>query len=249
MNLTDTLQPFGEPDCESDLTIQGEERYGKYYYQPTYFSQQSLNPFVYLIVGRRGSGKTALTNFFYFQKQIPNSSIVNIDEPAAFHEVLAKIAEESYLNRDLQILKLVKIWEYVIWLAIFYELRDKDPRIALVSKLSSDEGLPKIARSVLQALMNRYVGTGDELVRDLEQVFGSQAFVEAQEAVQKVAKKSPVIVTVDTLEKYSLNDEMLMTAVAALVEFAALFCKKYAAKNIFVKVFIMDEIFPYLREE
>ncbi|MEO0377980.1 MAG: hypothetical protein AAF329_25965 [Cyanobacteria bacterium P01_A01_bin.17] len=249
MNSIDTLQPFGEPDCESDVTILGEDQYRKYYFQPTYFSQKSLDPSVYLIVGRRGAGKTALTNFFYFQKKIPNATIVNIDEPAAFHEVLAKIAEQSYLNRDLQSPKLVKIWEYVIWLAIFQEFSDRDPRIALMTRVSGEEGLPKIGRSILIALLEKYIGTGDDLVDEVGKVFHSKVFLEAQAAVLKIAKTSPIIITVDTLEKYSINDEMLMTAVAALVEFSAQFCRQYAAKNLFIKVFVMDEIFPYLREE
>ncbi|GAB4373874.1 MAG: hypothetical protein Kow00121_17570 [Elainellaceae cyanobacterium] len=247
--MINALQPFGAPDCESDLAILGEDRYSKYYFHFTHFNRESLDPSVYLIVGRRGSGKTALTRFFSFQKVIQNSIEVDIDEPIAFHEVMSKIVEVGSFNRELQIPRLVKIWEYVIWSAIFHELKSKDARIRAACTLDGEEGVSKIIRLLLQSLLNKYLGTEDDLLDELDRVFRSATFKQAKEAVLEFAHKHPLIVAVDTLEKYSVNDEKLMITIAALVEFAAMFCREYAQKNIHVKVFMMDEIFPYLIED
>ncbi|HEY9877004.1 MAG TPA: hypothetical protein V6D29_01050, partial [Leptolyngbyaceae cyanobacterium] len=249
MSLINTLQPFGAPDCESDLAILGEDFYSKYYFYSTHFNHQALSPAAYLILGRRGSGKTALTKFFSFQKIIQNSIEIDIDEPAAFHEVISKIAEQDSLNRDLKIPQLVKVWEYVIWSAIFYQLRGKNFKINAACTLSGEEGVSKIIRSLLQSLLSKYLGTDSGLSDELDRLLQSATFKEAKAAVLEISRKNPLIVAVDTLEKYSINDEKLMITIAALVEFAAVFCREYSAKKIYIKVFLMSEMFPYLTED
>lgn len=248
-NMIHSLPPFGAPDCESDLAILGEDIYSRYYFHSTQFNQASLDPSVYLILGRRGAGKTALTKFFSFQKTIPNCMEIGIDEPVAFHEVMSRIAEQTSMNRELQIPQLVKIWEYIVWTAIFYQLKNKDFRIHAACSFADDEGLSKVIRSILQSLLSKYLGVNNTVSDALDQIFYSATFREAKQAVLDFAKKKPLIVALDTLEKYSISDERLMTTVAALVEFAALFSREFAPKNIHVKVFLMDEMFPYLIED
>lgn len=243
------LQPFGAPDCESDLAILGEDRYSKYYFDSVQFNRSPLDPFVYLISGRRGSGKTALSKFFSFQQQVRGATDIDVDEPAAFHEVISKIIEPSTLNRDLQIPQLVKIWEYVIWSAIFYRLRHQDIRIQATCKFNETGGISNVIRTLLQAVLNKYVDANGSLYDELEEILRSAAFEEAKKAVLEISAKKPLFISVDTLEKYSIHDERLMMSVAALVEFAAVFCRQYAPKGLFIKVFIMDEMFPYLTEE
>ena len=243
------LQPFGAPDCESDLTVLGEDGYSKYFFHPTHFNQRSLDPRVYLIVGRRGSGKTAITRFFSFQDILQNVIEINIDEPLSFHEVMSKIAECESFNRDLQIPRLAKIWEYVVWSAIFHNLRRRDLRIETACAFDGEAGISRIIRLLLQSLLEKYLGSDNNLSDEIDDFFHGIAFEKAQEAVLEISKKSPLIVSLDTLEKYSIKDERLMTTTAALIEFASKFSRKYASKRIYIKVLMMDEIFPYLTEE
>lgn len=249
MNMLSALQPFGAPDCESDLAILGETLYSKYYFDLVHFNRDPLDPFVYLISGRRGSGKTALAKFFSFQQRLKGTTDIDIDEPAAFHEVISKIIEPNLLNRDLQIPQLAKIWEYVVWSAIFYKLRDKDLRIQATFRFNDDSSVSNIIRSLLQAVLNKYVDSDGNLLDELEKLLRSSTFEEAKKAVLEISAKQPLFISVDTLEKYSINDEKLMISVAALVEFAAVFCRQYASKGLYIKVFLMDEMFPYLIEE
>ncbi|MEM9819057.1 MAG: hypothetical protein AAF827_22020 [Cyanobacteria bacterium P01_D01_bin.6] len=247
--MLDALQPFGAPDCESDLEILGESLYSEYYFDSVHFNRNPLDPFVYLISGRRGAGKTALAKFFSFQQTLEHAADIDVDEPAAFHEVISQVIEPSDLNRDLQIPQLVKIWEYVIWSAIFYKLKQQDIRIQAMCQFSEEGGLSCVIRSLLQAVINRYVDSNGSLYDDLEGIFRSAAFEEAKKAVLEISEQKPLFISVDTLEKYSIHDEKLMMSVAALVEFAAVFCRRYAPKGLYIKVFIMDEMFPYLMEE
>ena len=243
------LQPFGAPDCESDLTVLGEDGYGEYYFYSTHFNQRSLDPKVYLIVGRRGSGKTALTRFFTFQNILRNVIEINIDEPLSFHEVMSKIAERESFNRDLQIPRLAKIWEYVVWSAIFHNLRSKDLRIETACAFDGEGGISKIIRLLLQSLLEKYWGADENLSDEIDKLFHNISFQKAKDVVLEISKKNPLIVSLDTLEKYSIKDERLMTTTAALVEFASKFSRDYSSKNIYVKVLMMGEIFPYLTEE
>lgn len=81
--LTD-LEPFGEADCESELKMLGSSEYSKYYFDHTRFNREALSPKVFLIIGRRGAGKTALSQFFSFQQLMPRVATIEVDEPAAF---------------------------------------------------------------------------------------------------------------------------------------------------------------------
>src|SRR5262249_37575758 len=125
--LTD-LEPFGEADCESELKVMGSSEYSKYYFDHTRFNRDALSSKVFLIIGRRGAGKTALSQFFSFQQLIPNVTTIEVDEPAAFQQLMSKLAESAAETREIAIPRLVKIWEFVIWSTIFWQLKDKDSR-------------------------------------------------------------------------------------------------------------------------
>ena len=127
-DLTD-LEPFGEADCESELKVLGSSEYSKYYFDHTRFNREALSPKVFLIIGRRGAGKTALSQFFSFQQLMPNVTTIEVDEPAAFQQLMSKMAESAASTREVAIPRLVKIWEFVIWSTIFWQLQDRDSRI------------------------------------------------------------------------------------------------------------------------
>ena len=93
------LEPFGEADCESELKVMGSSEYSKYYFDHTRFNREALSPKVFLIIGRRGAGKTALSQFFSFQHLMPNVTTIEVDEPAAFQQLMSKMAESAASTR------------------------------------------------------------------------------------------------------------------------------------------------------
>ena len=62
------FDPFGQGDCESELRML-EGGYGDVYVR-TPFSEQVEAPETYLIIGRRGSGKTALSQPYSFHQRL-----------------------------------------------------------------------------------------------------------------------------------------------------------------------------------
>jgi hypothetical protein len=244
------LEPFGEPDCESELKLLGADEYSKYYFYHTPFNQEAMNRKVFLIIGRRGSGKTALSHFFSFQKLVPNMTAIDVDEPAAFQQVISQIAAKTTPNREIAIPRLVKVWEFVIWSIIFREFKDRDVRIKAACLF--DDGNEKVStfiRHLLKSVMAKYLSTNANIADELETLLSQETIKAAKTAVLETARKNPVIVAIDTLENYAIKDDTMMQTTAALIQCAAEFNRSFAQQNVQIKLFIMAEIFPHLKEE
>lgn len=249
-NMFTELEPFGEPDCESELKLLGTDEYSKYYFYHTPFNQEAMSRKTFLIIGRRGTGKTALSHFFSFQKFIPDAAVIDVDEPAAFQQVMSKIAESAAQSREVAIPRLVKIWEFVIWSIIFRQFQEKDLRIKAACIFG--DGKEKVSAfilHVLKALMIKFLKTDNSLADELESLISSETIQTAKAAVLEVARKNPIIIAIDTLENYAVKDQSMMRATAALIQCASNFNREFSQQNIHLKLFIMAEIFPYLKEE
>jgi serine/threonine protein kinase len=247
--LTD-LEPFGEADCESELKVLGSSEYSKYYFDHTRFNRDALSPKVFLIIGRRGAGKTALSQFFSFQQQIPNVVTIEVDEPAAFQQLMSKMAESAAHNREIAIPRLVKIWEFVIWSAIFWQLQNRDNRIKAACLFAEEtDKVSTFVRHVLRALVNKFLRSDNSLADELEDFINNETVQKAKRAVLEVVKVNKVIIALDTMENYAVRDEAMMRSMGALIQCASRFTRNYARQGIYLKVFIMAEIFPYLKEE
>jgi hypothetical protein len=250
---TDTLtelEPFGEADCESELKVMGSSEYSKYYFDHTRFTREALSPKVFLIIGRRGAGKTALSQFFSFQQLMPSVTTIEVDEPAAFQQLMSKIAESAATTREVAIPRLVKIWDFVIWSTIFWQLQDKDPRIkAAVVLTDPTDQVSTFIRQVLKALVTNFLDANNELADELEDFINNERIQRAKRAALEVVKGTKVIIALDTMENYAVRDESMMRSMGALIQCASRFSRNYARHGIYLKVFIMAEIFPYLKEE
>jgi archaellum biogenesis ATPase FlaH len=247
--LTD-LEPFGEADCESELKVMGSSEYSKYYFDHTRFNREALSPKVFLIIGRRGAGKTALSQFFSFQQLMPNVTTIEVDEPAAFQQLMSKMAESAASTREVAIPRLVKIWEFVIWSTIFWQLQERDSRIkAAVLFAEHTNQVSTFIRQVLKFLVSKFLEPNNDLADELEDFIGNERIQKAKRAVLEVVKGNKVIIALDTMENYAVRDESMMRSMGALIQCASRFSRNYARHGIYLKVFIMAEIFPHLKEE
>lgn len=243
------LEPFGEADCESELKVMGSSEYSKYYFDHTRFNREALSSKVFLIIGRRGAGKTALSQFFSFQQLMPNVTTIEVDEPAAFQQLMSKIAESAASTREIAIPRLVKIWEFVIWSTIFWQLQDKDPRIKAAVFTEQTHQVSTFIRQVLKFMVSKFLEANDDLADELEDFISSERIQRAKKAVLEVVKGNKVIIALDTMENYAVRDESMMRSMGALIQCASRFSRNYARHGIYLKVFIMAEIFPHLKEE
>lgn len=226
------VNPFGEADCESEIALLKDD-YSKYYFYHTRFNISALNREVYLIIGRRGSGKTALAHYFSFQKRLRDPIAIDVDEPAAFQRVMEDIANSAARTREVAIPRIVKVWEFVIWSIIFRELRDKDPRIKTACIFGYEPGkVSGFIRNVLRALLGRVLSTTDREISDeLEKIVGDAKIQAGKKAVLELAEKSSIIISIDTLENYAVHDESMMRATAGLIQCGSEFSRDYASNN------------------
>lgn len=243
------FNPFGEADCESEIKLLKQE-YRDYFFYQVPFNDLALDPKVFLIVGRRGSGKTALSHFFAFQKHLRNAVAIDVDEPTVFEQMLEKITSLTLQSREVAIPKIAKIWNFIIWLIIFRELQDQDVRIRAACIFGDRTGkVSNFIRHVLKALVNRFLDTEADLLDQLEEILSDDRIKAGKAAVLELARKRPIIVAFDTLENYAVHDDAMMRATAALIQCGSEFNKDYAIKGLHLKVFAMAEVFPYLKEE
>lgn len=243
------FSPFGEADCESEVKLLKQE-YSRYFFYHTRFNNIALDPNVFLIVGRRGAGKTALAQFFMFQKQMQNAIAIDVDEPVAFEKLLEDITFSVSHSREVAIPRIAKIWQFIIWSIIFRELQEYDPRIRSACIFGNRDGkLTTFIRHALKALLNRLLQTEDDLLDELEAIFADARIRLGMEATLELARRRPVIVAFDTLENYAVRDTTMMQATAALIQCGAEFNRDYARQGIHIKIFAMAEVFPFLKQE
>lgn len=247
--LTTSLEPFGSITCEGDMRNLGKD-YDHYYFDRTRFDSEALDPRRYLIVGRRGAGKTALSQFVSFKKSYPDAVIIDVDEPDAYQKVLAKISAKEDYSREIAIPRMVKVWEYVIWAVIFNELKTEDIRIRAACAIEAEKGkTPSFIKNLLKALLKKYAEADDALADELELMLTSETIHEAKLAVLEIAAQRPIIISFDTLENYNVRSAAMMHTLAALIQCASVLTPELAPKNIFIKVFLMAEIYPMMKEE
>lgn len=251
-SLTDrvmTGRPFGDADCETEIErLQSD--YSDYFFSETAFNSPALDPRTYLIVGRRGSGKTALANYFGFQNRLRDASAIDVDEPEIFEHVMLAASDRPGFSAALHVNNVAAIWDVILWSIVFRELADRHPAIARGCWFGRERGpVTKFVFSVLEGMLERCLSVdAKDLARGLREILHDPVFDAAKKAALEVAATKPVIVSVDSLEHYEIDNEEMMQATAALVQCASKFNRRYAEKGIHVKVFLSGEVYPYLVE-
>jgi hypothetical protein len=242
------LRPFGEVDCETEVAIL-KEHYKEYYFAETPFSELALHPSTYLIIGRRGSGKTALTHYFRFQNSLPRALAICLNAAEAFHTIIAQIYDATQLS-EIAVPRLTATWERLLWDTIFEHLRDRDPLIAEAYRLGRTNG-SNHARLAHEPTFQGYGGDWGP-ARTIREVPGAEPnslFEQAKEAVFAITRRTPIILAIDTLENFDVHDQVMALGISSLIECASNFDRLYQSKRIYLKLFLMSEVFPHLKEE
>jgi hypothetical protein len=84
--------------------------------------QSALAPFRRVILGLRGTGKTALARYLKFQSVQPFQAYISIDQRTALSRIHADV--DDLLSRSRVPFKedIVRLWELAFWTAIMAEL-------------------------------------------------------------------------------------------------------------------------------
>lgn len=241
--------PFGRASCEQEVRVLGE-KYIKLYFAETPFNDVAVDEDTYLIIGRRGSGKTALAQYFSFQERYPNPICIEVRRPEVYQQVLAEISKRTSESRQVAIGHLMRVWEFVIWSLIAHALQQDAPHLGQVSQLElGNKRKSQMVADLIQHVMgffeDRDVGA---IGARIERTVDAARLDEVKRAATQVATRRPIIVAIDTLEQYDVENEALMNALAALIEYAADLNLEFAPRNIHLKVFVSGEVFPHMKE-
>jgi hypothetical protein len=241
--------PFGEVSCERELSLL-KDRYTKYYFDHAPFNDASLDADRYLIVGRRGSGKTSLAQYFTFQRRIRHSRCISVSEPEVYARVLSelnRLATSGALPVVLN--RAARVWELLIWSLIFEEFRNEDEVVAdaCIFQTASGRSPARIVADVIRAIMTKILGKSDtDIVQEIENTLRSKVFEAGKDRVVQLTRKVPILLAIDSLEHYPVDDDMMMKVTAALIQAASEFNLKYRNMGIHIKVFLASEITPFL---
>jgi len=236
---------FGYADCEAELQTLEHGEFADLFLAATPFSDVATRPETYLIIGRRGSGKTALAQYFRFQSDFPNPIYIQIEEPAVFQDVLSHVVTALPESREVVIFELVQIWTYVLWNVIFDKLRNESAAIAAAVRTPPHNRSDDFVRATLEDLVISLRGTSQRSVREQIGALDDGRFNAARDVVLRIARTHPIILVFDTFERYDTSNDALMSANAALVQCAGTFNRQYSEAGIHLKVFMAGEIFPF----
>jgi hypothetical protein len=241
--------PFGEVSCEQETEQLGRD-YERWYFEHTPFNAACVDPQVYLVVGRRGCGKTSLSRYFSFQDRIRDCRCIDVDEPTIYEDVFARLLAGRHLGTDIGLALFERAWEWTIWTLLFQEYRSYSSEI--------DAGCPFPQRRIPSELIVDAVGqlaTEFELLGDHRLLDAMRAklrdpvHVAARRATLAIIRKRPVIVAIDSLEHYDVYDDSIMLMIAGLIQCASSFSTHHLRDGIHVKAFVTAEVFPHLQEK
>ena len=237
--------PFGEPSCEDELRRYSANEYQHLYFTDSTFNQAVLRDHVYLIVGRRGSGKTSLAQFFSFQQTLPNARRIDVGRPNNYFPEFAALGQELTTHRVAAIGRMADIWRYILWQLIFQELRDEANNIKLARRISWPA--PPYDSLVRELVIDLKKHEGD-IWQAISGKLRSESFLNVIQTVYDVSARKPIIIAIDVMEHYDASNESELCALAALVECAAAFNITNARHGIHLKVLLPAEIYPTLFE-
>ena len=115
----------GDPTAENEMTTLSD------YYLITDEFQRALRGEVNLVVGRKGSGKTALFVQLRNTKRANRQNIVIDLKPEGYQLIKLKERVLDHLTEGARQHLITAFWEYVLLLEITYKLLEKDRRVHL----------------------------------------------------------------------------------------------------------------------
>jgi len=161
---------FGDPMAENEF-----QNLSRYYLQTDEFGR-ALRGEVNLVVGRKGTGKTALFSQVRNHKRANKNNIVVDLKPEGYQLLKLKETVLGYLSAGSKAHLITAFWEYLLYLEVCYKVLQKDSELHLRNHAlyESYQTLATLYHS------NPYIGEGDfserlaELSNAISQVYSSK---------------------------------------------------------------------------
>ena len=164
------LRPFGELSCELEIK-KLQKKYVEFFFADAPFNNSALAEDCYLIIGRRGSGKTSLANYFTFQEAIPNATGIDVNEPDMYSHAMQRVGEYAATSTEIAIPRMVTIWEFLIWNVIFDHCKENHPDIKKACRVldSARTGTAsRLLKNLFNDVISKFLGKGSTFIPELE---------------------------------------------------------------------------------
>lgn len=116
---------LGDPTAENEMTTLGD------YYLATDEFQRAARGEVNLVVGRKGTGKTALFLQLRDRKRADKQNVVVDLKPEGYQLIKLKEKVRTLLTQGSQKHLITAFWEYILLLEIAYKVLEKDQKVHL----------------------------------------------------------------------------------------------------------------------
>ena len=137
----------------------------------------------------------------------------------------------------------------MIWSIIFNQYSDQDTAIRNAAVVSGKKmKRARIISDIVNGLLSKYVDSDGKVMGTLSEALTDPVFSKAKEKALEYTRREPIIIAIDTFERYDRGNSAMMTVTASLVQCANSFNIAYANKGIHIKAFVSAEIFPYIKE-
>ena len=206
-----------------------------------------------LIIGRRGSGKTAFLNSFHFDPDY--SIIVSLQSEDAFPKMIRAI--EQKLPENVLAEEVSLLWENLLWGAVFSELigqhgeqsvKDLKPVAQYLEGIGVKQGMSyyKIMRVILKAIeqLNDKVRV---LIDTIEELSAQGiTFGEAKSAAIEFMNRRGIkaIVLIDSLEQFPLDVPSMANTLTGLLRAVGRF--NQPGQPCEIRCCLPSEIYPQL---
>ena len=187
------------------------------------------------VVGRRGSGKTAFLN--HLRQTSAHTHQLVIDPADTFPQIIRTI-RNLFRSPPPTVELIEELWDVLIWTCVFIEMvkhgHDGDARTRSLEDFAALLGA-KIDNTPDQTIFSALEwlresmdnGALVETPRELRRAFSSEgisyddARTSASELLEisQAAKSNPVLVLMDTLEKYDVSQGEAVHAISGLIRF------------------------------
>ncbi len=251
--------PLGMPFGPNDADVEGRYLSDRYLADLA-FVNQAFDSSVSVILGRRGSGKTALAH--YLEHPIPAERfaiIAKLDQVATFRDLIAELAI-SPAKDALSVNALTLLWERAFWLSLMerlYDLKHLPANEQRTLKLFLEsEGIehPSTLAQIAKRLFEHFIQelpTGERLLGlavDIGEILTSRTFIQARQIVLSYLNQSRrAAIIIDSLDSYEISERGHQIALAALLGAVHRFSHGNIHHNLHVKCFLPSELSPIMR--